>query len=120
MPRPRKHNPTIPAHIDQSKLPKGMYWDASGNGRWYVLEIPRRAIVVAGRSARLSDLHAIIEARSGHATRGTVGFVIEHYLQSTDYKGLAPRTQADYSRQADITRNYKSSMGLTLSTATSK
>lgn len=114
MPRPRKHNPTIPAHIDQSKLPKGMYWDASGNGRWYVLEVPRRAIVVAGRSARLSDLHAIIEARSGRSSRGTVGFVIEHYLQSTDYKGLAPRTQVDYSRQADITRNYKSAMGLTL------
>lgn len=47
MPRPRKHNPTIPAHIDQRKIPKGVYWDSSGNGRWYVLEFPRKAVTVA-------------------------------------------------------------------------
>ena len=33
-PRNRKHNPTIPAHIDQAKIPRGIYWDATGRGRW--------------------------------------------------------------------------------------
>lgn len=34
--RPRKFNPAIPAHIDQSQLPKGIYWRRSGRGNWYV------------------------------------------------------------------------------------
>ena len=34
--RKRKVNPAIPKHIDQSRLPAGIYFDASGGGRWYV------------------------------------------------------------------------------------
>ena len=35
MARARKHDPRIPRHIDQSALPKGVYWDPTGHGRWY-------------------------------------------------------------------------------------
>ena len=34
--RPRKVPANLPAHIDYAKVPKGIYWDASGTGRWYV------------------------------------------------------------------------------------
>ncbi|KXB13278.1 site-specific integrase [Xylella fastidiosa] len=114
MPRPRKHHLSIPPHIDQSKIPKGIYWDSSGKGRWYVLEIPRKAVAVAGPSALLSDLHSIMEARSGAHERGTIGHVITHYLRSTDFQQLAPRTQEDYHRQVEIVRSYKTTMGMTL------
>lgn len=117
MPRPRaKHNPSIPPHIDQAKLPKGVYWDKSGNGRWYVLEHPRRAVTVAGCDAQLSDLHAIMEARAGGAARGTVGFVIEQFEASTEFAELAAGTRKGYEHQAKLVRAYRTPMGATLDT----
>ncbi len=116
MPRPRKHNPSIPAHIDQSKLPKGIYWDKTGSGRWYVLEQPRKAVMVAGPAALLSDLHAIMEARAGGATRGTVGFVIDQFEASTEFADLTPGTRKGYEHQAKLVRSYKTPMGATLDT----
>lgn len=35
--RQRKPNPNIPKHIDQSSLPRGIYYDARGSGVWYTL-----------------------------------------------------------------------------------
>lgn len=105
--RPRKFNPTIPKHIDQSALPRGIYWDRSGSGRWYVLEDHpeggrRVARTVAGAGARLSDLHAIMEQRAGGSARGTVDYVTEKFHDSTRFKELAPRTQKDYERYRKI------------------
>ncbi|MCW0370228.1 site-specific integrase [Xanthomonas sacchari] len=116
MPRSRKHHRSIPAHIDQSKLPKGIYWDKSGNGRWYVLEHPRKAVMVAGPVALLSDLHAIIEARTGGAERGTVGFVIQQFEASTEFAELAEGTRKGYQHQAKLVRDYRTPMGATLDT----
>ena len=78
--RPRKHSPDIPAHINQSKLPNGVYFDKRGRGRWYVqyrdeagkLKTER----IAGADATLSELHRIMEQRSGidaHQTGQTAG-----------------------------------------------
>ena len=80
---PRKHDPTIPAHIDQTKLPRGLYWDRSGNGRWYVIEDhpdggPRRKKTVAGPRARLSELHDRVRAATEEMltqVEGTVAVV---------------------------------------------
>lgn len=115
--RKRKHNPTIPAHIDQALLPAGIYWDRTGSGRWYVLE-PHpeggtRARTVASAAARLSDLHAIIEQRKGKHARGTIGFVIEQFEESTEWTDLSSSTRADYSYCAEIVRGYKTKLGCT-------
>lgn len=113
MPRPRKHNPSIPAHIDQARLPVGIYWDNTGKGRWLVRE-NGKAKMVAGARARLSDLHAIMEQRSGSSQRGTVSFYIERFHASTKFRQLAPRTQKDYERQAEIIRKHMLPMGIAL------
>jgi site-specific recombinase XerD len=75
--RKRKHDPTMPRHIDQTKLPLGIYWQKSGQGRWFVFTPdpeggPSRAKTVAGPRARLSDLHAIVEQLAGGDVRGTM------------------------------------------------
>lgn len=115
MARPRKHNPTIPPHIDQAQIPAGVYWDKSGTGRWYVLERDDdgkpRAKTVAGRTAYLSDLHAIAERAKG-LTPGTVDAVLGAFHESTDFKGLAPRTRADYKRYRKIACSRKTKLGV--------
>lgn len=117
--RKRKFNPTIPDHIDQARLPPGIYWDKSGKGRWYVLE-PHpeggrmRTLTVAGPSARLSELHAIMEQRAGRDARGTIGYLIELFKVSTEYAGLSKLTQEDYDYCARVVRGYKTPMGATL------
>lgn len=67
--RKRQHDATIPAHIDQGAIPRGVYWDRTGSGRWYVFErdVDGRAKrkTIAPRDAKLSDLHRIIEQRAG-------------------------------------------------------
>lgn len=100
--RPRKHNPAIPGHIDQTRLPAGVYWDDSGAGRWYVFVErdgkPRAGTrVIAQRGATLADLHAIMEAESGAAQRGTVQHVVDRYLASPAFRALSARAQEDYA-----------------------
>jgi site-specific recombinase XerD len=115
MGRPRKHNPTIPEHIDQTKLPAGIYWDQTGNGRWYVLEDhPEGGTnkkTVAGRKARLSELHEIVEQRSGGEVRGTVAYVIKQFQESTEYAALSANTRKDYNYCADVAAEYITKSG---------
>ena len=114
--RKRVFNAGIPAHIDQSALPKGIYWD---NNRWYVLDPhpdggrPRKR-TVAWRSARLSELHAIMEARAGRNPRGCIAHLVALFEASTEFAELARRTQADYVWLAKQACSYVLSDGRTL------
>jgi site-specific recombinase XerC len=98
--RKRKHNPSIPAHIDQAAIPKGLYWDATGAGRWYAREVDAtgksKARTVAGPTARLSDLHAIVEARSG-VDRKLLRSMLNAFHESAEFKlELRQSTRKDY------------------------
>lgn len=99
--RPRKKAANLPAHIDVARIPAGLYWSSTGAGRWYVLE-PNpdeggtRKVTVAHANAKLSELHAIAEARAGGSTRGTVNYVGELFDGSPKWKTLAAATQRDY------------------------
>jgi site-specific recombinase XerD len=114
--RRRKPDPTIPQHIDQAKLPRGVYWDRSGHGRWYVLDDiegrPRKR-TIATRNARLSELHAILEERAG-VDRKTVGFVLERFNASDKFKQLAPRTRSDYEYQLKLAAKLPTKLGKSL------
>lgn len=117
--RKRKYNPTIPAHIDQTKLPPGIYWDKSGSGRWYVLEPHpeggrRRARTVATAAARLSELHAIMEQLSGRDARGTIGYLISQFEDSTEFAELSVNTQQAYRQCAKAVRTFRTKLGCTL------
>lgn len=114
--RPRKHNPTIPAHIDQTRLPTGVCWDSSGNGRWYVFVErggnPRGGTrVIAQRGATLAELFAIMEERNGSTRSGTVRHVVGRYLESQDFKRLADRSRKSYAYFLAQAMEFRTSAG---------
>ncbi len=120
--RKRAHSPRIPKHIDQTRLPAGIYFEPSGNGRWYVRE-PRadeptrtRTITVAQRSATLSELHAIMERRAGRDATGTVGHLAAALETSPAWRALSDATRADYAYCAAILRGWKLATGATFDT----
>lgn len=120
--RPRKIPRNLPSHIDYSKVPKGIYWDASGNGRWFVHEQhPEgrgvKSRTVAQASARLSDLHMIAEQRAGAAFRGSVSYVIDLFENSLAFAQLAPSTRKHYQDYAKAIRIYPLKNGTKLGEA---
>lgn len=110
-PRARKHDPSIPSHIDQAKIPTGVYWDRTGRGRWYVLDRsgdkPARR-TIAGPSAKLSDLHAMVEPTAGI---GTVEWLSDEYQKSAKFKKLAKRTRDDYEYSGGVLVGMQTPMG---------
>ncbi|HZF96685.1 MAG TPA: integrase [Pseudoxanthomonas sp.] len=113
--RTRKHNPSIPVHIDQAALPKGVYWDATGNGRWYIFVRkegrPARE-TIAGPGARLSDLHRIVDEGKGGPTHGTVAWVLESFHGSSRFKELAKGTQRNYELCRRIVEQFPTQIGI--------
>lgn len=98
MPRRRKLDLTIPAHIDQASIPRGVYWDRTGNGRWYVLEHEggkRRAKTIATRDAKLSELQQLLEDRAG-VERNTLRALAKAFHDSPEFRKLAKPTRDGY------------------------
>jgi len=115
--RKRKHNPDIPKHIDQAKIPAGIYWEPGTPGYWYAFDRgedgkPKR-VKVAKATAYLSDLHAVAEAREGRATKGTVAAVMEAFERSTRWRELSQASRDDYTLHARLVRDWKGRDGLT-------
>lgn len=120
--RPRKTPANLPAHIDYDRVPKGIYWDRSGRGRWYVLDRHPdghgfKSKTVAQASARLSDLHAIAEQRTGNAQRGSISHVIDLFESSLTFAQLATSTQRHYRDYATAIKAYPLRNGSTLGEA---
>lgn len=120
--RKRRHDPSIPAHVDQAKIPRGLYWDGRWNGSWYVRdldpvsgELKRRT--VGNAKLRLSELHAIAEARSGQAARGTVDFVLKAFHDSTKFAELAASTRSHYEYCRSIVSEFPTKLGIPLGKA---
>lgn len=106
--RKRKFNRDIPAHIDQDALPQGIYWS---DNRWYLLEPhpeggrPRKR-TVGGKDARLSELHAAVEAARGGDLRGSLDYLCAQFKKSSEYLEKADETKRDYDWCADTACNY--------------
>ncbi|HHA2559694.1 TPA: integrase, partial [Stenotrophomonas maltophilia] len=114
--RKRKFNPAIPGHIEQGALPKGIYWH---DGRWFIYEDHaeggrRVKRTVAHASARLSDLHAIVEEMRTGAGRGTLRFLFDRYHESSDFKRLAAGTRRNYEGYAEVLATYVRKDGTSL------
>ncbi|MDH7453541.1 integrase [Luteimonas composti] len=110
--RPRKVPANLPPHIDYARVPKGVYWDASGTGRWFVFELgdSGRKVrkTIAGRDARLSELHGFVEDKAG---TGTVDWLAAAYHASPKFKALAKTTRADYEYSRDVMLAQSTSSG---------
>lgn len=93
--RKRKFNPDIPGHIDQAKIPAGLYFD---RGRWVVFvdDGKLRKKTVATKHAMLSDLHAIAEDRKSNEVRGSLAWMLGLFHQSPDFTNLASGTRKNY------------------------
>lgn len=113
--RARKNNPSIPAHIDQAALPAGVYWDPSGKGRWYVFVRkegrPARE-TIAGPTAKLSELHHLVEERDGGPKHGTITWVMASFEDSARFKELAPGTQRNYRQARAVVEQFPTAIGL--------
>ena len=72
---------------------------------------------LTGPTARMSDLHAIMEARQGEAQRGTVAFVIDRHAESLAFAQLKPSTQDGYKDYARAIKAYPLKNGTTLGEA---
>jgi hypothetical protein len=113
--RKRLHDATIPTHIDQAKLPRGVYWDPRRR-TWYVRafdDVGRHTRRTVGTDkARLSDLHAAAEAlRTDALERGTVDAVLEGFHGSTDFADLADSTKRHYDYVRGIVSKYPTKAG---------
>ncbi|WNF56004.1 integrase [Pseudomonas sp. SG20052] len=112
--RKRKHNPHIPAHVDQAALPAAIYFDHRGSGVWYTLHYDetgkQRRKNVAPADVSLAELHRIMDEAS-NVDRGTLRYVCEQFHQSDRYKKLAPKTHDDYCYSRDVLLNIPTKLG---------
>jgi len=106
--RKRKFNSSIPAHINQSALPDGIYWD---NNRWFIY-VPDpeggrpRKRTVAGPNARLSELHGAVEDAKTTDVRGTLDYLCTRFEESLEFKKLGKGSQKNYKQNAAAAKEY--------------
>lgn len=110
--RPRLFDKTIPAHIEQAKIPVGAYWSRTDRVWFTFIEEggKRKRRKLAGPEVRLSDLHRLVEEFAG-VERGTVGWLCDQFNASDKFKKLASTTQADYTAQRKLTDTYQTKRG---------
>ena len=103
--RKRQRTKTYPPGIDPDKLPRGAYWDPSGNGHWYTVyrdsNGKQRRRRIAGPEAKLSCLHRVLEEQAG-AKRDSLRWVAEQFHDSEQFRRLAKGTRDDYEYCRDL------------------
>jgi site-specific recombinase XerC len=109
--RKRKYDPSIPAHIDQKKLPVGCYWDRRDRV-WYTIlqQGNARRKNFAKADAMLSDLHRAMEEIRG-ISRKSLEWLCDQYHASHVFHALAERTQKDYEAQRQIATSLPTKLG---------
>jgi site-specific recombinase XerD len=111
--RRRVFDDTIPKHIDQAKIPRGVYWDKRDRV-WYTLfrDGPRqRRRKLAGPKALLSDLHRIIEQLHG-VDRKSLDAMMQAFRASAQFAELADGTKKRYDRCQVVASTHKTTVGL--------
>lgn len=98
--RAREMNPRIPAHIEQEKLPVGVYFDHRwSGGTWYQLYVAdgkRRRRNIANAKATLADLHRIVDELKGDTSRGSLDWLCGEFEASKTFEHLAATSKVSY------------------------
>jgi hypothetical protein len=112
MPRQRKPDPSIPAHIDQRKLPVGCYWNRRDRN-WYMLRDGKRSKPIAAADALLSDLHKAMELAHG-ADASTLDYMLGKFEESSQFKTeIGENTRTDYIYCRDVLQRHATKLGVT-------
>lgn len=115
--RKRSHNPNIPKHIDQSKLPDSCYWDNSSDGHWYIMfydaDGTRKRKVLARRKARLADLHVLVDEFNG-VNVGTFIWLSNKFQGTLTWRELSPATRKGYINSHNTIAKHKSKLNIPL------
>lgn len=102
--RKRGHNPHIPEHIDQAKIPDGVYFDHRGRGNWYTLFSDgdtRRRKNIATAAASLADLYHLVEQLKHHDPT-SLEWLSNRFMESEQFKRLAPKTKRIYDYSHNV------------------
>lgn len=111
MPRQRKHDSSIPDHIDQRKLPVGCYWNRRDRN-WYTLRDGKRSKPIAGADALLSDLHKAMELAQG-ADSSTLDYMLGKFEESGQFKNeISEATRTDYRYCRDVLQRHATKLGV--------
>lgn len=114
MPRQRKHDPSIPEHIDQRKLPTGCYWNRRDRN-WYTLRAGKRSKPIAGADALLSDLHKAMELAQG-TDASTLDYMLGKFEESGQFKNeISDATRDDYRYCRDVLQRHATKLGVPFS-----
>ena len=112
MPRQRKHDPSIPDHIDQRKLPTGCYWNRRDRN-WYMLRNGKRSKPIADADALLSDLHKAMELAQG-TDSSTLDYMLGQFEESGQFKSeISEATRTDYRYCRDVLQRHATKLGVT-------
>ena len=112
--RKRGHNPNAPSHIDQTKLPDGVYFDHRGRGNWYILFTDgdkRRRKNIATAAASLADLYHLAELLK-YEDPTSLEWLSERFKESEQFKRLAPSTKKIYDYSHTVLERLKTKGGL--------
>jgi hypothetical protein len=55
-----------------------------------------------------------MEQRAGTDARGTIGYVITQFHESSEFAALTPDTQKQYQESAEVVRSFRTKLGCTL------
>lgn len=114
MPRQRKPDPSIPAHIDQRKLPVGVYWNRRDRN-WYTLRDGKRSKPIGQAEALLSDLHKAVELASG-VDSSTLDYMLGKFEESGQFKAeISDNTRTDYRYCRDALQRHQTKLGIPFS-----
>jgi len=113
--RPRLFDKTVPAHIEQAKIPSGAYW-SRGDRVWYTFIDEggkRRRRKLAGPEAKLSDLHRLLEDFAG-VNRGALGWLCDQFHASAQFAALAETSRESYESDRRVVATYRIKSGALL------
>lgn len=110
--RPRQRDPSIPAHIDQHSLPRGVYWKAKDRVWFSLIYVGDRRTWkrLGGAELTLLDLQVAMDALRG-VDRSSLGWLCDQFNGSPQFARLAETTRDDYSAQRKLVKNYKTKRG---------